>query len=72
MADYEISLKVTEEAKDLVVDEGFDEEYGARLLRRAILVNRDPISEALLEGRFKAGDTIEAYSEEGEIKFKNA
>ena len=73
LEEYELSLNVTDEAKDVLAGEGFSEEYGARPLRRAILrYVEDPISEALLEGKFKSGDTIEAYSEEGEIKLRTA
>jgi ATP-dependent Clp protease ATP-binding subunit ClpC len=71
LAEYEMELKVTEEAKDVLAAEGFSEEYGARPLRREILRTiEDPVSEALLEGRFKAGDTIEAYAEGEEVKLR--
>ena len=71
LADLELKLNVTEEAKDELASEGFSEEYGARPLRREILRSvEDPISEALLEGQFKAGDTVEVYVEDGEIKLR--
>lgn len=71
LEENEMKIHVTEEAKDLLAAEGFSEEYGARPLRRAILNSiEDPISEALLEGKFKAGDTIEAYAEADEVKFR--
>lgn len=73
LADYDLRVDVTEEAKDELAGEGFSEEYGARPLRRAILrLIEDPISEGLLEGKFKSGDTIEVYSEDGDIKLKTA
>ena len=73
LGDYELKLNVTEEGKDVLAGEGFSEEYGARPLRRAILrFIEDPISEALLAGKFKTGDTIEVYAEEEEIKLKTA
>lgn len=71
LAEYEMELKVTEEAKDVLAAEGFSEEYGARPLRREILRTiEDPVSEALLEGRFKSGDTIEAYAEGEDVKLR--
>jgi len=71
LADHDLKLHVTEEAKDELAGEGFSEEYGARPLRREILRSiEDPISEALLEGKFKAGDTIEVYVEDDEIKLR--
>lgn len=69
LAEQELRLEVTNQAKELIAEEGFDEEYGARPLRRAILkLVEDPISEGLLEGRFKAGDTLRVFVEKGKIK----
>lgn len=71
LADHDLKLHVTEEAKDELAGEGFSEEYGARPLRREILRSiEDPISEALLQGQFKAGDTIEVYVEDDEVKLR--
>ena len=55
----EIALEVTEAAKDHIIRLGYDADYGARPLRR-VLQNmvEDPLAEALLLGRFKAGHTI--------------
>lgn len=73
LKDHDMRVEVTGEAKDLLVKEGFSEEYGARPLRRAILsIIEDEISEGLLEGKFKPGDVIEAYAEEEEIKLRTA
>ncbi|MBO8169284.1 MAG: ATP-dependent Clp protease ATP-binding subunit [Thermoanaerobacteraceae bacterium] len=69
LAEQDLRLEVTNQAKELIAEEGFDEEYGARPLRRAILkLVEDPISEGLLEGRFKAGDTLRVSVEKGKIK----
>lgn len=63
-----ISLKVTEEAKDLLGEKGYDEVFGARPLRRVIQnMIEDKLSEDLLRGKFQAGDTITVDVEEGEI-----
>jgi len=71
LKDYDMRVEITEEAKDILVKEGFSEEYGARPLRRAILrLIEDEISEGMLEERFKAGDVIQAYAEDGEIKLR--
>ncbi len=55
----QIGFEVTEEAKDHVIKLGYDVDYGARPLRRVIQnMIEDPLAEALLVGRFKAGDTV--------------
>jgi ATP-dependent Clp protease ATP-binding subunit ClpC len=55
----EIDLVVTAEAKDHLIKAGYDPDYGARPLRRAIQnIVEDPLAEALLEGRFSAGQTV--------------
>jgi ATP-dependent Clp protease ATP-binding subunit ClpA len=53
-------LQVTEAAKAKIVDEGYDPEFGARPLRRAIQrLLENPLSSELLRGSFHSGDTIE-------------
>ncbi len=55
----EIDLEVTAEAKDHLIKLGYDVDYGARPLRRVIQnLVEDPLAEALLLGRFTAGQTI--------------
>lgn len=55
-----ITLKVTGAAKDLIADAGFDSKYGARPLRRAIQTKiEDEMATEILEGRIKAGDTVQ-------------
>ncbi|KUK84040.1 MAG: ATPase with chaperone activity, ATP-binding subunit [Pelotomaculum thermopropionicum] len=59
MRENEIEIEVTEEAKDLLAEEGFDENYGARPLRRAILrLVEDLLSEEFLAGTFQRGDKV--------------
>ena len=57
--DNGLKLKITDAAKNLVADHGFDVQYGARPLKRAIQSEiEDPLSEILLREEAKAGDTI--------------
>ncbi len=64
-----LALEVTNQAKEIIAEEGYDEEYGARPLRRAILkLVEDPISEGLLEGQFNPGDTLKVSVDKGKIK----
>jgi ATP-dependent Clp protease ATP-binding subunit ClpC len=55
----QMSLVVTQEAKDHIIKLGYDVDYGARPLRRVIQnMIEDPLAEALLVGRFSVGQTI--------------
>ncbi|OPX89600.1 ATP-dependent Clp protease ATP-binding subunit [Pelotomaculum sp. PtaB.Bin117] len=59
MKENEVELNVTETVKDLLAKEGFDEEYGARPLRRAILrLVEDRLSEEILRGTFQRGNKV--------------
>ncbi len=65
-----ISIEVTQAAKDLLVQKGYDPKYGARPLRRTIeRLVENAISDKILEGEFGRGDLIEIDAEDGEIKF---
>jgi ATP-dependent Clp protease ATP-binding subunit ClpC len=58
------TLQINKTAKDYLVDVGYDEEYGARPLNRAIQKHiEDPVSEEILSGRVEEGQTIKvSYS----------
>jgi ATP-dependent Clp protease ATP-binding subunit ClpC len=59
LTEQQIKIEVTDAAKDLLMDKGFDPVFGARPMRRAIQhLVEDPMAEALLEGRYKTGDTV--------------
>jgi len=64
-----LTLKITDSAKGLVADHGFDIQYGARPLRRAIQSEiEDPLSEMLLREEAQAGDTIVIDVKDGKIE----
>jgi ATP-dependent Clp protease ATP-binding subunit ClpC len=68
LGEKEIKLVVTESAKDLLGDKGYDEVYGARPLRRVIQdMVEDKLSECLLRGQFRPGDTAVVDVEGEEI-----
>lgn len=55
-----IHLSVSEEAKALLVEKGYDEKYGARPLRRTIqTMLEDQLAQELLDGRIKPGSRVE-------------
>ena len=64
-----ITLDVSEEFKERVVVEGYDPNYGARPLRRAIMrLLEDSLAEAILSGQIKDGDTARVdVDDDGEI-----
>ncbi|MDZ4230503.1 MAG: AAA family ATPase, partial [Dehalococcoidales bacterium] len=68
LADKEIKLEVSERAKDFLGEKGYDEVFGARPLRRVIQDRvEDKLSDSLLRGQFRAGDTAIVDLEDGEI-----
>ena len=63
-----LKLEITDAAKNLVADRGFDIQYGARPLKRAIQSEiEDPLSEMLLREEAKSGDTIVIDAVDGKI-----
>jgi ATP-dependent Clp protease ATP-binding subunit ClpC len=54
-----LNLIVTQAAKDFLIDQGYDEKYGARPLRRSVEQHlEDPLAEELLRGSIKEGEPI--------------
>ncbi len=69
----DIRLSVSDAVIEKIAETGFDPVFGARPLRRAIQSQiEDPLAEHLLEGDFKAGDTVFLDAKEGAFTFKNA
>ena len=65
-----VFLAFTDEAKDYLAKQGFDENYGARPLRRAIQqMVEDTLSEEILEGKIKIGDNVKMHVEGGKPVF---
>ncbi len=65
LAEHEITLQLTDEAKAFLAQVGYDPKFGARPLRRAVQdYVDDPLSEGLLAGRFLTGDVIRVSHEE--------
>ena len=70
VASQGMELEVSREVKELLGSDGFDPQFGARPLRRAVQrLIEDPLAEEILLGRFTAGDTIRAEMEDGRIFF---
>ena len=72
LKDRKLKLEVTAAAKDRIITEGYDPQYGARPMRRAIQrLIQDPLALKLITGDFREGDTIlvDAAAEPGELTF---
>jgi ATP-dependent Clp protease ATP-binding subunit ClpB len=72
VAERGIELVLTDEARTLLGNLGYDPTYGARPLKRVIQKRLvDPLALALLEGRFVDGDTVTADAVDGDIAFSS-
>ncbi|WP_394926084.1 ATP-dependent Clp protease ATP-binding subunit [uncultured Robinsoniella sp.] len=66
----DITLNVRDSVKSFISEEGFDDKYGARPLKRAIQNKiEDALAEEILEGKVKTGDTVSVGLSNKEIKF---
>ena len=75
LKDRRLKLVVTPAAKDAIIAEGYDPQFGARPMRRAIQrLVQDPLALKLLHGEFLEGETIEVDVQPGvpELQFKKA
>ncbi len=71
LQERDIDLEVTERAKELVANRGFDPDFGARPLRRAIQrLIENPLSEEMLKGSFEDGQKIVVDAKDGEVVFR--
>jgi ATP-dependent Clp protease ATP-binding subunit ClpC len=71
LAAQELVFTVSDEAKEKLVDEGFDKIYGARPLRRVIQrLIEDPLSEELLRLKHGPGDHVIVELVDGEVKMR--
>ncbi len=69
--DREIEVTLSDEARTLLGDLGYDPTYGARPLKRVIQKRLvDPLALAILEGRFLPGDTVRVDAAAGELVFE--
>jgi ATP-dependent Clp protease ATP-binding subunit ClpB len=73
LADRKMSLEVTERAKTLLAEKGYDPVYGARPLKRTIQrLIQDPLALKILDGKFGEGDKIAVDAAGGELVFRRS
>ena len=71
LAQQNLTLDVDKAAKMLLAKEGYDPQFGARPLKRAVQDHiLNPLSLRLLEGEFKPGDKIKVTVKDDELVFQ--
>jgi len=71
LTEQRLKLTATLEAKDYLAQRGYDPTFGARPLRRVIQnLVEDPLAEAVLQGRFRPGDTVVIVLEDDQLQLK--
>jgi ATP-dependent Clp protease ATP-binding subunit ClpC len=73
LGNYNITLSITKEAMDFIIDKSYKPHYGARPLHRTIeRLIEDPLSEDILKGKFKDKNSIKVKLREGKLVFEEA
>jgi ATP-dependent Clp protease ATP-binding subunit ClpB len=71
LEDRKIRLELSDPARDLLIEEGYDPVYGARPLKRTLQRRvLDPLALGVLQGEFKEGDLIRGGVDHGALVFK--
>ncbi len=69
----EVHVELEDSAKEFLIEKGYDPQYGARPMRRAVeKYLEDPFAEELLRGNVKPGDTVHVVAEKDKLVFKAA
>jgi ATP-dependent Clp protease ATP-binding subunit ClpB len=70
LEDRKIRVELSDAAKDLIIEEGYDPTYGARPLKRAIQRRiLDPLATRVLQGDFAEGDGVRIDVKAGALVF---
>jgi len=73
LEERKIHVELSERAKDLLIEEGYDPTYGARPLKRTIQRRvLDPLAMRVLQGEFREGDRVRIEAAGGEFQFSRA
>ena len=73
LTEKELKIKLTNEAKEFLIDKGYDPSFGARPLRRAIQrFIEDPLSMDMLKGKFPIGSLVVVKSQKDKLVFEKA
>ena len=73
LLEHQVTVSLTDAAKDWLAKEGFDPVFGARPLRRAIQRHvENPLSKRILAGDFVSGDHVVVDAREDQISFEKS
>jgi ATP-dependent Clp protease ATP-binding subunit ClpB len=73
LAERGLGIELTDDAKEILAEAGWDPTYGARPLKRAIQrLVENPLALRLLEGEFTEGDTVQVDTRDGALVFEKA
>ena len=72
LSDHGLEIELTDEANKWLAEQGYDKDFGARPLKRALQrYVESPLSVKLLQGEFKKGDRVLVDAKDGELIFKH-
>jgi len=67
----DVHIELQQSAKELLIEKGYDPQYGARPMRRAVeRFLEDPLAEELLRGHVKPGDKVDVAAVDGKLSFR--
>ena len=70
LAEHDVKLDISDAAKSLIVDNGFEASFGARPLKRAVIRELEtPVSRLLIGGELLNGGELEVDAVDGKLKF---
>jgi len=70
--DKDVHIELDQSAKEFLIEKGYDPQYGARPMRRAVeRYLEDPFAEELLRGNVKPGDVVHVSADGGKLVFKS-
>jgi ATP-dependent Clp protease ATP-binding subunit ClpC len=70
LKEQNIKIELTQEAKDFLIEKGFDKQFGARPLKRTIQrFLEDPLAEEIIRGTYKKGGTVRAIAKVDHLEF---
>jgi ATP-dependent Clp protease ATP-binding subunit ClpC len=67
----DVHIDLQQSAKEFLIEKGYDPQYGARPMRRAVeRFLEDPLAEELLRGNVKPGDRVDVVAADGKLSFQ--
>ena len=70
LSEYDVKLSISDEAKSLIVENGFDPAFGARPLKRAVIRELEtPVSRLIISGELVNGGELEVKAADGKLQF---